>query len=424
MHIRVPYYKGHLEADIEDAVINGVYESHLPAPGDEAACVRAALDSPIGSPRLEELVRGKRTVLVITSDHTRPVPSRIIMPQILERLRRGQPDIDITILVATGFHRSTTRDELVGKLGENIVDSERIVIHDSSDESSLVDAGKLPSGGTLKINRLAMEADLVIAEGFIEPHFFAGFSGGRKSVLPGIVSRETVFANHCAEFIASPYARTGNLENNPIHRDMLFAAETARLAFIVNVIINGEKRIVHAVAGEMHKAHEEGCRWLNAYCRLDVPLSDIVITSNGGYPLDQNLYQAVKGMTAGEAACRDGGCIIIAASCSDGVGGASFLKNLSEASSPQELTQRILAVPRNKTEADQWQFQILARIMEKFQVIVVTTHCSHDIIRAVHLMPASTLDEALAIARARLGDAARIAVIPDGVSVVVKAANC
>ena len=277
MHISIPYYRGHLEADIDDRVINGIYESHLPAPADEAACVRAALDSPISSPPLEELARGKRTALIITSDHTRPVPSRIIMPQILERLRRGQPDITITILVATGFHRATTREELVGKLGESIVDSERIVIHDSSDESALVNAGTLPSGGTLKINRLAMEADLVVAEGFIEPHFFAGFSGGRKSVLPGIVSRETVFANHCAEFIASPYARTGNLENNPIHRDMLFAAETARLAFIVNVIINGEKRIVHAVAGEMHKAHEEGCRWLNSYCRLNVPLSDIVI---------------------------------------------------------------------------------------------------------------------------------------------------
>ncbi len=421
MHISIPYYRGHLETNIDDRVLNGVHVSHLPAPGDEATCVRAALDSPIGSPSLEELARGKRTALVITSDHTRPVPSRIIMPQILERLRRGQPDITITILVATGFHRATTRDELVGKLGESIVDSERIVIHNSSDESNLVDAGTLPSGGTLKINHLAMEAELVVAEGFIEPHFFAGFSGGRKSVLPGIVSRETVFANHCAEFIASPYARTGNLENNPIHRDMLFAAETARLAFIVNVIINGEKRIVHAVAGEMHKAHEEGCRWLNSYCRLNVPLSDIVITSNGGYPLDQNLYQAVKGMTAGEAACRDGGCIIIAASCCDGVGGDSFFKNLSEASSPQELTKRILAVPRNKTEADQWQFQILARIREKHQVIVVTTHCPHDIIRAVHLTPASTLNEAIAVARQRLGKDAGIAVIPDGVSVVVKA---
>ena len=419
MRISVPYYRGTLEAEVEDSLLNGVYESHLPAPQDEAACVAAAMDTPIGSPRLEELARGKRNVVVITSDHTRPVPSRIIMPQILKRLRAGQPDIDITILVATGFHRPTTHEELVRKLGEEIVANERIVLHDSSDEANLVEAGTLPSGGRLIINRLVMEAELVVAEGFIEPHFFAGFSGGRKSILPGVVSRETVFANHCAEFIASPFARTGILENNPIHRDMLFAAQTARLAFIVNVIIDSQKRIVHAVTGDFRKAHESGCEWLKGYCRITVPESDIVITSNGGYPLDQNLYQAVKGMTAGEAACREGGCIILAASCCDGCGGDSFYKNLSECASPAELTRRILAVPRNRTEADQWQFQILARIMEHHTVIVVTTHFSHDMIRAMHLTPASTLDEALAIARGIVGAQARIAVIPDGVSVVV-----
>ena len=420
MKIRVPYYRGTLEAEVEDSLLNGVYESHLPAPpSDEAACVAAVLDNPIGSPRLEELVRGKRNVVVITSDHTRPVPSRIIMPQVLRRLRMGQPDIEVTILVATGFHRPTTHEELVRKLGEEIVANERIVLHDSSDEANLVSAGTLPSGGKLIINRHVMEAELVVAEGFIEPHFFAGFSGGRKSILPGVVSRETVFANHCAEFIASPFARTGILENNPIHRDMLFAAQTARLAFIVNVIINGQKRIVHAVAGDFQKAHESGCEWLKGYCHITVPESDIVITSNGGYPLDQNLYQAVKGMTAGEAACREGGCIILAASCCDGCGGDSFYKNLSECASPAELTRRILAVPRNRTEADQWQFQILARIMEHHTVIVVTTHFSHEAIRAMHLTPASTLDEALAIARGIVGPQARIAVIPDGVSVVV-----
>ncbi|MBQ9366633.1 MAG: nickel-dependent lactate racemase [Victivallales bacterium] len=418
MRISVPYYRGTLEAEVEDSLLNGVYESHLPAPQDEAACVAAAMDTPIGSPRLEELARGKRNVVVITSDHTRPVPSRIIMPQILKRLRAGQPDIDITILVATGFPRPTTHEELVRKLGEEIVASERIVLHDSSDEANLVEAGTLPSGGRLIINRLVMEAELVVAEGFIEPHFFAGFSGGRKSILPGVVSRETVFANHCAEFIASPFARTGIQENNPIHRDMLFAAQTARLAFIVNVIIDSQKRIVHAVTGDFRKAHESGCEWLKGYCHITVPESDIVITSNGGYPLDQNLYQAVKGMTAGEAACREGGCIILAASCCDGCGGDSFYKNLSECASPAELTRRILAVPRNRTEADQWQFQILARIMEHHTVIVVTTHFSHDMIRAMHLTPASTLDEALAIARGIVGAQARIAVIPDGVSVI------
>ena len=162
MRISVPYYRGILEAEVEDSLLNGVYESHLPAPQDEAECVAAAMDTPIGSPRLEELARGKRNVVVITSDHTRPVPSRIIMPQILKRLRAGQPDIDITILVATGFHRPTTHEELVRKLGEEIVANERIVLHDSSDEANLVEAGTLPSGGRLIINRLVMAAELVV----------------------------------------------------------------------------------------------------------------------------------------------------------------------------------------------------------------------------------------------------------------------
>ncbi len=421
MKIKIPYYKSYLEAEIEDQYVNGVFAPKLPPPQDQIACVAQALDKPIASPRLEELAIGKNNIVIITSDHTRPVPSKIIMPQLLARIRKGNPNANITILVATGFHRQTTREELVAKMGEEIVANEKIVIHDSRDDASLVHAGTLPSGGELIINKLAMEADLLLAEGFIEPHFFAGFSGGRKSILPGIVSRKTVFANHCSEFIASPYARTGNLKDNPIHQDMLFAAKTAKLAFIVNVVLDADKRIIHAVAGHYQKAHEEGCAWLGKFSRISVPESDIVITSNGGYPLDQNIYQSVKGMTAAETVCRKGGIIIIAASCADGHGGNSFFQNLSSGESPEELTRRILAVPRDKTEPDQWEFQIMARVLQKCQVILVSTHCPHDIISAMHITPASSLNEALDIARRQLGQNARISVIPDGVSSIPQA---
>lgn len=420
MQITIPYAKQHLEAEIDDCYLNGVYTSALPEPEKPGVeYVREAMDEPIASSKLEELAVGKKNVVVISSDHTRPVPSKIIMPEILARLRKGQPDIDITILIATGFHRATTREELVGKFGEKIVDEEKIIVHNSADKSMLVDAGTLPSGGKLLINKLVMEADLVVAEGFIEPHFFAGFSGGRKSILPGVVSRETVMANHCAEFIASPYARTGNLENNPIHRDMLFAAKTAKLAFIVNVVINGHKEIVHAVAGNSEKAHEAGCKWLRDICKVEVPESDIVITSNGGYPLDQNVYQSVKGMTAAEAACRDGGVIIISAACNDGHGGESFYRNLSEAPTPQAVLDKVLGVPRDKTQPDQWEFQILARVLSKHTVIMVTTDCDHSMLEKMHIRAASTLDEALSLARSITGSDSKIAVIPDGVSVIV-----
>jgi nickel-dependent lactate racemase len=344
------------------------------------------------------------------------------MPQMLARIRKGSPDAEVTILIATGFHRATTRGELVAKFGEEIVANEKIAVHDSSDDSMLVEAGTLPSGGRLVVNRLVMEADLVVSEGFIEPHFFAGFSGGRKSVLPGVVSRETVLANHCSEFIQSPFARTGNLEGNPLHRDMLFAAETAKLAFIVNVVINGEKRVVKAVAGHFRAAHEAGCAWLKDICRVRVPESDIVVTSNGGYPLDQNVYQAVKGMTAAESVCRDGGVIVMVASCADGHGGESFYCNLSEAPGPEAVLEKVLRVPRTETKPDQWEFQILARILSRHHVILVTKDCDHGMLRSMHLKTAATLAEALAQADALVGSAARIAVIPDGVSVIAERA--
>ena len=344
------------------------------------------------------------------------------MPQLLERIRRGNPSAEITILIATGFHRLTTRDELAGKFGDEIVARERIVVHNSSDAASLVEAGTLPSGGRLIVNRLAMEADLLVSEGFIEPHFFAGFSGGRKSVLPGIVSRETVLANHCSEFIQSPFARTGILDGNPIHRDMLHAAEVARLAFVANVVINGEKKIVHAVAGHFRQAHEAGCAWLKDICRVRAPISDIVVTSNGGYPLDQNVYQSVKGMTAAEAVCRDGGVIVMVASCADGSGGESFYRNLAAAPTPEAVLEQVMRVPRTATQPDQWEFQILARILARHTVILVTRDCDHAMLQAMHLHTASSLPEALARADEIAGATARIAVIPDGVSVIAEPA--
>ena len=367
---------------------------------------------------MEQLAVGKRNAVVITSDHTRPVPSRIILPQILERLRKGNPDIQITILVATGLHRPTNTRELAEKFGEKIFSEERIVLHDAKDAEQLRFAGTLPSGGVLSVNRLVSEADLVVAEGFIEPHFFAGFSGGRKAILPGVASAEAIMVNHCAEFIAHPNARTGNLAGNPIHKDMLAAARMAKLAFIVNVILDEKKQIVHAVAGDADVAHRKGCGELMEHCGVTVPPADIVVTSNGGYPLDQNFYQSVKGLTAGEAACREGGVIIMVSACNDGTGGDFFYKMLANASTPQELLAQILRVPRTQTQYDQWQVQIMARVLCKCRVILVTRDFDHALARQMHVTPVSTLAEAMELADKWLGKNAKIAVIPDGVSIV------
>lgn len=223
----------------------------------EAETVEKSLDNPIDSPKLEELAKGKKNIVIISSDHTRPVPSHIITPILLSRIRSVAPDARIRILVATGFHRPSTHEELVNKYGEEIVANEEIVMHVSTDDSSVVKIGQLPSGGDCIINKVAVEADLLISEGFIESHFFAGFSGGRKSVLPGVASYKTIMANHSGEFINSHYSRTGNLMHNPVHKDMVYAAKQAGLEFILNVVLDEDKHIIGSFAGNLETAHKK-----------------------------------------------------------------------------------------------------------------------------------------------------------------------
>ncbi len=273
------------------------------------------------------------------------------------------------VLIATGCHRGTSREELVNKFGEEIVARERIVVHDCDDIANMVLVDTLPSGGRLLANRIAAEADLLVSEGFIEPHFFAGFSGGRKSVLPGVCARETVMYNHNAGFIRDPLSRTGVLDGNPIHGDMLYAARKVGLAFIVNVVINAEKEAIFAVAGDADQAHRVGCDFLRKRCMVPAVPSDIVITTNGGYPLDQNIYQAVKGMTAAEATVKRDGVIIMLAKSADGHGGEGFYKTFRDEKDLTAMMQGFLATPPEKTKVDQWQSQIFARVLMHARVI-------------------------------------------------------
>ena len=385
---------------------------------DGAELVRRAMADPIGSQKLSELSKGKKKVVIIASDHTRPVPSKLIIPPMLAEIRAGSPDADITILIATGCHRGTTKDELIAKFGEEIVKNEKIHIHDCDDRDMLVNIGTLPSGGECEINRLAYEADLLVSEGFIEPHFFAGFSGGRKSVLPGVAGRRTVLANHCSEFIDHPRARTGILEGNPIHTDMLWAAKTAKLAYVVNVVLNSEKNVIYAVAGEPEAAHKKGTDFLFSLCGAKAVESDIVITTNGGYPLDQNVYQAVKGMTAAEATVKKGGVIIMLARSGDGIGGDHFYHQLADEPDINKTMSEFLSRGRNETVPDQWQTQILLRILGHASVVYVS-EMPDDVVEKMHMIPAHSLAEAIEKAKCLVGEAAKIAAIPDGVSVMV-----
>ncbi len=421
--IKLPYSKRTVEVEIDDRNLAAVLE---PKPVDfkvkltEDEIVEKALDNPIGSPKLEELVKGKNNMVIISSDHTRPLPSKIIMPILLGRIRKVNPNIAIKILIATGFHRATTREELVDKFGKEIVENENIIVHDSRDKSKLVKIAAFPSGWDLEINKTAAETELLIAEGLIKSHFFAGFSGGRKSILPGISSAKTIMSNHCSEFIASPYARTGNLRNNPTHMDMLAAAKKAKLAFIINVVTDKNKKIINAFAGDSRLAHEEGCEFFRKLSRVKRVEADIVISTNGGYPLDQNIYQSVKGMVAAEATCRKGGVIIMVAACNDGHGGQAFYDNLANVKSPQEFLKKVSRLSRRDTTPDQWESQMLARILSEFTVILVTDMCDPELVKNIHMLHAYTVKEALNKAYDILGKNAKVTVIPDGAAVIVE----
>lgn len=423
--IKIPYAKEFKSFNIPEERYAGTLVSKMheyKAPKSSVELVRDALNAPIGTPKLSVMAEGKNKVVIIASDHTRPVPSKVIIPPMLEEIRKGNPDADITILIATGCHRGTTKEELIGKFGEEIVAKENIVIHDC-DTSEMAYLGKLPSGGDLIINKLAADADLLVAEGFIEPHFFAGFSGGRKSILPGIASRKTVMYNHNGQFIASPYSRTGVIDGNPIHNDMLYAARAARLDFVVNVVINAEKDAIYAVAGDVDLAHRVGRDFLCKQCQVSAVPSEIAVTSNGGYPLDQNVYQSVKGMTAGEASVKEGGVIIMFSNCGDGHGGKSFYETFRDEKDLQRMTARFINTPADETIVDQWESQVFARVLSRATVVLVSS-LSDEMVKEMHMLPAHSPEEALAIADEVLAAKGivngKIVAIPDGVSVIVR----
>ena len=417
--LKIPYGKTFLEFEEGSAAVLTSGIGELKAEGDGLSIVKAAMENPIDSPRLSELARGKKTCTIIISDHTRPVPSCDILPNMFAELRAGSPEIEITLLVATGYHRPTTEEELIDKLGEDIYRESKIVLHDSRDDSSNVQIGVLPSGAPCVVDRAAIETDLLCAEGFIEPHFFAGFSGGRKSVLPGISDQVTVLGNHCSKFIDSEFARTGILDGNPIHKDMLAAAELAKLAYIVNVVIDEDKKTVAAFAGNYVTAHRAGCDFLLGHAQVRPAMADVVITSNGGAPLDQNLYQCVKSMTAAEASSNPGGVIILCAECADGHGGEGFYNSLKDSESADALYAEFMATPQEKTIPDQWESQILARILRRNTVIFVTRPEIRGMIEDMKMTYAATIDEALELAHA-MGKRS-LTVIPNGISVIVKA---
>ncbi|MDR1656018.1 MAG: nickel-dependent lactate racemase [Deltaproteobacteria bacterium] len=423
LSLAIPYGTGYEQVVVDGSrVVNILALTHKegPARTDELTLISEALKNPVGSPPLSELARGQKKVVILTSDHTRPVPSRLTMPLILAQIRKTSPEAQITIIIGVGCHRSSTPEEIKTKFGEEIFINERIINHDPLDETNLVSLGILPSGGEFRVNRLAVEADLLVAEGFIEPHQFAGFSGGPKSVLPGICAFKTVLASHNAEFTVHPKARPGSLDGNPFREDMLFAARKAGLAFILNVTLNEEKRVSLAVAGEVEAAHLKGCEYVLSQSSVKAIPAPVVITSNGGYPLDQNIYQSTKSIMQADLTCQPGAVIIAVNECRDGHGSESFLDSFKRASSLEALLEQIESRQRDETVPDQWVIQLTASILRRRRVIMVTKAEAKDV-EALGMKKAATLSEALRQAEALIGDPmAPITVLPNAVAMVIR----
>ena len=417
--IKIPFYTSTVDLHIDEKNLEAeIYSKtdEYKVSKTEAEIVEEALQNPIGQIPLCELAKGKKTITIVTSDHTRAVPSKLTLPILLREIRKGSPDAEITILVATGLHRPTTEEEMRRMFGDNIVDNEHIVVNKATQDEDFEHVCELPSGAELWVNKAALGVDLLITEGFIEPHFFAGFSGGRKSILPGICNAATVNENHSYSQIANPNSNTGVLDGNPIHKDMVYAARKVNVQFILNVALNSEKKVIAAWAGDLEEAHATGVKFVRELAQCPSIEGDIVITSNGGYPLDQNMYQSPKAVATAAACCKDDGVIIMCASCCDGLGGVNFEK-LIQMGTVDEIDAYLSKIPSKESISEQWCAQIYSRIIKRNPIIFVS-QLDPEVVKKCNMIPAANPDEALAIAYKMKGEDARVVVIPDGVAVL------
>jgi lactate racemase len=387
----------------------------VPGVADEQAALQLALRRPLGSPPLSTLVQPGSKVVIAHSDITRATPNDRILPIILAELEAaGVNRSDITLLNALGTHRPQTEAELRTLLGDFAFDNYRCLQHNAFDEANLVSLGVTTRGHPVRLNRQLVEADLKILTGFIEPHFFAGFSGGPKAVLPALAGAESVLTNHGREMIAHPQATWGVTVGNPIWDEMCEVALKVRSSFLANVTLNSARQITGVFAGDLRVAHAAGCAFVRENCMTQVAEPfDIVITTNSGYPLDQNLYQCVKGMSAANRIVRPGGAIIMAARCSDGLpdhGGYAAL--LAQGKSPQGVLD-LIAQPAFSAP-DQWQVQIQAQIQKRAEVYVYSEGLTDDQIVRALFQPTHDIPKTVKELCERHGPNARIAVIPEG----------
>ena len=423
MQFQLEYGKTGLDVTLpERNVVRSLAYKDVPPLANPSVAFQASLASPIGSASFHQLANRCKSACILICDITRPVPNELMLRPMLEVLESaGMKSEDIVILIATGLHRPNEGQELIELVGSDIASRYRVENHHGKALEEHTYLGQSPRGVPIWIDSRYVAAELKIAVGLIEPHFMAGYSGGRKLICPGIAALETIRAWHSPKFLEHPSAKSGILDGNPVHEENTWIARKAGCDFITNVVIDAQRRPLKFVAGDMEAAFLEGVEFVRGVVRDTVPEPvDIVVTSGAGYPLDTTFYQAVKGMVGALPIVRDGGTIIIAASMSEGIGSHEFEHLFREHATLEAFMDRILG-PDYFT-IDQWQLEELAKVRRKADVKVVTDGLPADTIDRLFVESARSVEQAVSDCVDRYGPEATLAVIPKGPYVLAEVA--
>ncbi len=412
MNVNLAYGQGHLTVELPDGRTTIIEPAPKPALADEKQSVLDALDHPIGAPPLRSWLKPGAKVCIAFTDHTRATPNHRLIPWLLEYLKEV-PVANITLLDQLGTHRPNTREELERLLTPEVVHKFRVLNHEPENSNALVQFGATRDGTPALINRHLAEADVRIITGFIEPHFFAGFSGGPKGIMPGLAGLRTTMSNHGERNIGDPKSVFGVTIGNPIWEEMRDIALRVGPSFLLNVSLNETREITGVFAGDLLEAHKVGIEFVrkSAMQKVKAPF-EVVVTTNSGYPLDLNLYQGVKGMSAAARIVQEGGTIILACECREGVPSGSPLDQLLRSAKSSEEILAMLATP-GFVRPEQWQAQIQALIQRRAKVLVYSS-LSDELIDAAHLTPCHDISVAVREALASHGSGAQVAVLPQG----------
>ncbi len=423
MRVHLEYGRTGLGVDLPDDRVVGTlaYQSAEPL-ADPAASLEEVLSRPTGARPLAELAAGRKSACVVICDITRPVPNRIILEPVLRQIEEGGiPRERITILVATGLHRPSNDEELDEMVGQQIAGDYGIENHHGKEKSEHTYLGESPRGVPIWIDSRYVDAELKVTVGLIEPHLMAGFSGGRKLICPGIAAIETIKVWHGPDFLEHPKADCGILEGNPVHEENTWIGRHTGCDFIVNVVIDSQRRPLKFVAGDMEQAFEEGVAFVRSVVTdtLSEPV-DIVVTSCAGYPLDTTFYQSVKGLTGALPIVKQGGTIIMAASLSEGIGSPEFESLFDDNPSLEVFVERIMG--KDYFVMDQWQLEELAKVCRKAKVKIVSDGLSPERLNRLFVESAPSVEQAVSESLAEHGPEASLAVIPKGPYVLAQIA--